>query len=322
MKKFLFSAAAFIAIAACVGSPPAITTPSRDARAEIEPYCARKPIRFSEELNPASLRDMAIAKKYSPVCEELSRQDGLGFGDEWKAYECRVYLPNMTYTEALKMKKHRPAAVSERQVDEFIEQQKDQLKQNEKYLKNLQEIFGSDFSLATFHDAAREPDDLAESELQHSQAQATASGIKLKKSMPLAYLATSIGVTVEILILADKTGASQKLIFTRDELAANLHTVKSLAGGADLLHLRKLTGITVRSTPDTPESEEGNVDYGNPVCTAKSVEADRDGWTIQNATIYRSCRPTVLKSFRIGRNSDTRVTDQTEISKSMGLCVD
>lgn len=287
-------------------------TGPHDAKPEIAEYCSRNPVQFNKPLDLSLPRDAAIAKRLGAYCDALVRQDGLDFGDNLTTYECAVFIPRMTYDEAVnyaaEISKRTEFSPSQEDIDRYLKS----AKAEDDRIKEIENHLGVSLALSQFHSAVNEPDDLAEYEYAMTKDQ----GPESQKSMPLGYFSLFNGVTITILILGDQSGKVQRTLMSRDEMASALRKVTSIAGGINLLDLRKQSEM-IYSDP----RDDGMVSGNYYACQANSIEASDAGWIITAAPIKRNCRTIELRDFEISRNGTTTITKRTG-TDIPSICVD
>ncbi|MGV8996823.1 MAG: hypothetical protein ACOH12_07755 [Parvibaculaceae bacterium] len=291
-------------ILASCASPPidnAAKPSARDAKAEIAEFCARNPVRFTSPLDLSSPRDATISKRLQPLCSDLSKVDGLNFGDGLTAYECGAYIPRQTIEQAAEMYKELAKTDDRKDFKELVAIHKKELKKNWDQVKALSNTLGVELSMNSFHSAGAEPTDIAEAEYQRGLK----SGKRQINGMPLGYSTTFDGVYFQIIALADDTGTFKQTIVTRDELAGKLQRVETLAGAAHLLSLRQLT-------------DSG---YGGDLCRAEKLQETQTGWQISGAMIDRNCRNSVIRDYEVSRTGETSMTKETPTDKQ-NACYD
>lgn len=296
---------ALLSLVSCTSptSDASIERQAVDGRSDIASYCGRTPVRFSEKLNISSPQDAAIAKKFVATCQELSRQDGLDFGEGLSAYECRVHYPRMSSDFVTEKFEH--AGWWDGADPQYAATYIAQLRKAESDFKR---IFGMPLSLELFDPAAQDAEDLMERTYNEEKEKKSFDSLSQKKGIPIAHLAAEDGVTATIIILSDTNSAKERFLISHEELSNNLKGVRSLAGAASLLYFQNLTGMAAQnSNEDRYES-----DFGSPICRASSIASAPSGWTIKGMEIHRNCRSPINLNVRVSRSGAITIEKSDE----------
>jgi hypothetical protein len=103
----------------------------------------------------------------------------------------------------------------------------------------------------------------------------------------------------------------ERVLYTVEDLQANLRSVSSPSGALDMLEYKGLIGLPfVLADMDT-----------RTACTAKSVQENAGGWTIRGLEMQPNCSRTGIVDYRVGRAGNVHILGYQE-TDSDTICID